>query len=257
MPLKTYLKKVGRRVRGKVIKRYFKKGYNPKVGRIVKDVAMIKSMLNTEKKRLITNSAQTFSVGQVDAANSGHFLLDVTPNPVQGTGYNQKTGNSIKMTSAHYDFQFFGQTSNVSGMRIKMEWIQVIGQPFSAVTDILGKYIVTNTFLSGSIYDINSNRNPDYFKNYRVVRRKYVKLEPDSISGEINFRQVSVGLKLSLHIRSSLNDPTLSNGQLLLLITADRGNKGSTTSSITGIAEAAANTGANFNYTFTSYFVDN
>ena len=161
------------------------------------------------------------------------------------------------MTSAHYDFQFFGQTSNVSGMRIKMEWIQVIGQPFSAVTDILGKYIVTNTFLSGSIYDINSNRNPDYFKNYRVVRRKYVKLEPDSISGEINFRQVSVGLKLSLHIRSSLNDPTLSNGQLLLLITADRGNKGSTTSSITGIAEAAANTGANFNYTFTSYFVDN
>lgn len=225
--------------------------------KLAADINILKSMINSEKKR-ITVANNNLGIGQVANNNSGHFLLDITPNPTQGSGFNQKTGSSIKLHATHFDFQFSGQTNTVSGIKIRIDIIKVIGQPFSTVSDILGKFVVPNSFLSGSIYDINSNRDPDYFRNFRILKTKYVYLQPDQTTGDIVVKQCSLGLKYkNHHVRNNDNDPTLSQGQILLMIRADRGNSGGSVSTITGIPITQAATGATFAYEYTHYFYDN
>ena len=146
--VKRYAKKVFRKARGAAIKRYFNKGYNPRINNIVKDLSVLKSMVNAEKKRVEVNPTTTFQIGQVIGNASGHYLLDLTPQPPQGTGYTNKTGNSIKWHSSYLDMQFSAQPSNISGQMLKIEIVKVVGQPFSTVTDILNRYIEPTAFLS-------------------------------------------------------------------------------------------------------------
>lgn len=256
---KRVAKKVFRKARGAVIKRYFNKGYQPKVQRIIKDVAMLKSMVNAEKKRINVTQTSYQTVAQVNANNSGHYLLDLTPQPAQGVGYNQKTGNSFKWHSSFLTFQFSGQSNNISGLRMKIEVVKVVGQPFSNMQDVMGKYINATNFLSGTIYDINSKRDPDYYKNFRVIARRYVHLLPDQITGDIPVRYFDFGFKLKdHHVKVDDNGPTVSQGQVFLLITADSGNGNSTTASTTtGAPITAAATGAVFLYDHTHYYYDN
>lgn len=257
--VKKFIKKVAKKVRGKVIKRYFKKGYAPKMQTIMKDVAMLKGLVNVEKKRYEVNQTTTQIVGQCDVNNSGHFLVDVTPQPSQGVGYDNKTGNSFKLVGSHFDFQFSGQASNISGARLKIQFIQVPGLPYGTVSDIMGKFIQPNGFITGgTVYDINSARDQDYFRDFKVICTKYVTLAPDNITGQINFKQISMGFKKQMHIRTDNNSATLSSGQIIMLITADRGNRAqNTASTLTGVSETGTNTGVKFNYKYVHYFVDN
>lgn len=261
MAFRKYARKVGKKV-GRAIKgRYFKgKGFGkPKLATMARDINLLRSMVNSEKKRInLTN--RNMNMGQVaNATGSGHWLLDITPNPTQGTGFQNKTGSSIKLHSTHFDFQFAGQSSTISGMKIKIEIIKVVGQPWSNVQDIMGKYILPNNFITGAtVYDMSSPRDPDYFRNYVVVARKYVYLPADQMTGDVPLKQISMGIKYkNHHVRNNDNDPTLSQGQLLMLITADRGNGGTVASTATGVAITAPNTGATFGYDITHYFYDN
>lgn len=262
MAYKRYVKKVAKKVGRAVKSRYFSgKGYSkPKIGQMVKDISMIKGMLNTEKKRVTqTSGTDTFLLGQVNFNNSGHWLADITPNPQQGVGVENKTGNSIKVVGSHFDFQFWAQHAMISGQRIKIQVIQVLGQPFSTVTDILGKFITPTAFVTGgTIYDINSDRDQDYYKNFRVLLTKYAYLKPDDMSGETSVARVKFGMKYNMHIRNNNNDPTLSSGQLIMLITADRGNCNSANNSgLGGVPVIPANTGSVFRFENVHYFVDN
>lgn len=261
MAFRKYARKVGKKV-GRAIKgRYFKgKGYgNPKLSTMARDINLLRSMVNSEKKR-INISNRNLSVGQVsNATGSGHFLLDITPNPTQGTGYQNKTGSSIKLHSTHIDFQFSGQASTISGMRLKIEIVKVVGQPFSTMSDVMGKFILPNNFITGgTVYDMSSSRDPDYFRNYVVIARKFAYLPPDQLTGDVPLKQVSMGIKYkNHHVRNNDNDPTLSSGQIFMLITADRGNNGGSASTLTGIAVSAAATGATLAYDIAHYFYDN
>lgn len=227
--------------------------------KLARDINMLKTIINSEKKRLTLSNRDMNFAQLANSTGSGHWLLDMTPNPSQGLGYQNKIGSSIKLHSTHFDFQFTGQVSTVSAIKIKIEVIQVVGQPFSNVQDIMGKYIMPNNFITGAtIYDVSSARDPDYFKNFRVLKRKYVILPEDQMTGDVPLRQISMGLKYkNHHVRNNDNDPTLSQGQILLLITADRGNAGTITSTAQGAAIQAANTGVKFGYDITHYFYDN
>lgn len=227
--------------------------------KLARDINILKSIINSEKKRL-TLSNRDMNIGQLaNATGSGHWLIDMTPNPSQGLGYQNKIGSSIKLHSTHFDFQFTGQTSTISAIKLKIEVIKVEGLPYSNVQDIMGKYILPNNFLTGgSIYDVSSARDPDYFKNFRVLKRRYITLPADQMTGDVPLRQVSMGLKYkNHHVRNNDNDPTLSQGQILILITADRGNAGSVLSTVGGAAITTPNTGVRFGYDITHYFYDN
>lgn len=262
MAIRKYAKRVVRKVGGAIKRRYFKgKGYSkPKISQMVKDVAYLKSLVNTEKKSFTQFSANQV-VGQVNGNSSGHYLLDLTPNITQGTGYQQRVGNSVKWTSSH--LQMFFQTQSASSKPIKLEFhiVKVIGEPFSTMSNVMGRYLANNPFVNDqTIYDTNSSRETDYFKNYRIIRRKTIVLNP-YFSTERVVRDVNLGFKLSNHhIKWNADTATTAEGQIFLLITASTGNSSSVTANTSasgGVATQAVSTGVDLKYNFTHYFVDN
>lgn len=262
MPFKKYAKKVAKKVGRVVKKRYFKgKGYRqPNIAQMVKDVSVLKGMLNAEKKRLEVTIGLN-AVSQVNFNASGHWLYDLTPQPVQGDGFNQKNGNSIKWHSSYMDFQFVPQLSMINSNRIKIEIVKVVGLPYSNVSDILNKYIEPTSFIGGTVYDIHSPRDPDYFKNFVVLKRSYVSFKEDSLSGQLMMKRIQLGLKLkNHHVRTNNNDPTITMGQVFMIITAENGNHNATagnTSTLTGVPITGVTTGIEFRAEFTHYYYDN
>lgn len=272
MPKNSTFKKYGRRAyKATGYQNPYKKGKFmmsravKQVPKLASDVSRIMGMLNTEKKRFTQTNSTTQGVAQLYGNSSGHWLIDITPTPAQGTGFENKTGNQIKLTSSHYDFQFIAQSANISGNRLKIQIIQVVGQPFSTVSDIMGKFIVNTKFIKTSgglianVYDINSDRDQDYFNNFKVLKTVYTSIKNDDMSGEIQSSRIKFGMKYkNFHIRTNDNDPTLSKGQLIMLITADKGNWSTTVASTnTGVPVTATNTGVAFDYDNIHYFVDN
>lgn len=269
MPRNSIIRKLGRKAyKATGYKNPYKKGNFmtsraiKQVPKLAQDVSRIMGMLNTEKKRVIQVNSATQSVGQVNINNSGHWLLDITPNPSQGVGYDNKTGNSIKVVGSHFDFQFFSQVNCSNGCKLKIQVVQVMGQPFSTISDVMGRYIQNNKFITGgTIYDLNSDRDQDYFKNFRVLITKTVWIKNDDINGEVNMRRIKFGTKYGkngFHVRNNDNDPTLASGQIFMLITADRGNaNGTTASTLSKVPVSGTATGVWFDYENVHYFVDN
>ena len=231
--------------------------------KLAKDINMVKSMVNAEKKRIVMSN-KDLAIGQIaNATGSGHYLLDITPNPVQGTGYQNKTGSSIKWHSSHFDLQFSGQGNCVSGARIKIYIVQVKGLAYATISDVMGKFINTNAFIKDGanpavVYDINSARDPDYFATFKVLQTKTIVVPPDVFTGDVPVRQVSFGFKLKdHHVRCNDDTSTLASGQVFMLAVADRGNIGGTNSTLTGVPITQSGTGITFAYQMTHYFYDN
>lgn len=235
-----------------------------KGAKLLRDVAILKKMVNAEKKNLtseIENGAvaQLFGSGAT-TGTSGHYLFDVTPIPAQGDGYNNRNGNSIKWHSSYYNFMFQRQTGSTSfiGMRMKIQWIKVTGQPYASASDILGKFIKHNPFIDNvQVYDTNSERKPEYFKDFKVLRTQYVYF-PENSQNQQSQKVVKSGLKTNFHVKFNNNTNTIATGQVLMLITCDCGNySGVTTSAFDNVITQQSLTGINFNYYRTDYYYDN
>lgn len=262
MAIKKAIKRVARKTKNTVKwlakKRYgtFKK---PKYVNLVSDVAKAAIMLNAEKKRFLNTSATPVPVGQVNINSSGNIVQDITPVMVQGVTYNTRNGASIKLTSAFFRFQFYQQGSRSSAMRIKMYFIRVKGSP-QTTTEVQSQFLQTNPFVSGSIYDLNSNRNPDFFNQYEVLRTKSIYLKDDNTTNDIVIKDIKVGMKFGKghHVRFDKDSNTVTQGQLILYIVADSGNISTTTgSTISNIPISGISTGALFNFNHTFYYYDN
>lgn len=156
-----------------------------------------------------------------------------------------------------------GQSNTAAGIKVKIQLVQVLGYPFTTITDVYNKFITPNLFITNGlsqtpVFDVNSSRDPDYFREYKVLRTKIVYLAPDSLSGVINVKQFAIGLKpYNYHIKTNDNTTSVSSGQMFMIITADRGNSGGTASTLNGLSIAAASTGANLLWNATYYFYDN
>lgn len=251
-----FVKRVGRAIK----RRYFRgKGYrNPKINQMAKDVMFLKRMVNPEKKRWNTNTlGGTLSVGQVNGNSSGDYAVDMTPAPNVGTAYDQRVGNSIKYQAAHYAFQFKHMSSTEQKVRLKICFYRNMGVATSA-SAIDGQVLLANPFVTGgSVYDFCSSRNPDYFKTYRLVKTKYVTLDQDDFTSQAVIKTVTFGIRWGHHIKWNAAGSN-SEGQVLMSIVADSGNRSTnTTCTLTnGVPIQGTNTGVQFNYNITHYYTD-
>jgi len=121
----TYLRKTGVR---RLKKRYVRPNKNVKFSRIIKDVAYIKSALNTERKHLDTLITNTVTGSLPDrtkhptavphASNTVIYPLAI---PVKGTGYNNRIGNQIKVTniSVRYIITHLNTSNMVTNTSLK------------------------------------------------------------------------------------------------------------------------------------------
>lgn len=266
---KKALKKFGRNVyKATGLVNPMKKG-KLSTARLIKDVALIKKSLNTEKKIYdIPMNNTSYVVGQVYAQDtatnwvSGHYIADVTPIPAQGVTYQTRNGDSIKLSGIYGKIQFYQQGSCVSMVKGVIEFVKVLGTPITS-TAFMSAYLQPNDFIkaqaSKDIYDLNASRDVDSFKNFRVIRRIPFNLKADATSSDNVITNKTLSLKTNHHVKFDKNTTTVSNGQIFMVIRVDSGNSGNTT--ITGNPQSlpivTSFSGLRFSYYMRQYFIDN
>lgn len=231
--------------------------------KMLSDISRLKHIINSEKFRIESQPFNDQAVGQVNGNASGHQIFDFTPVPTLGDGYNNRQGNSLKWVSSHYSFFFQKQNANVGPCQIKIQLIKIIGEPYASPSSgILGKFIEPDRWVNtGTVYDTASDRKPEYFKNFRVLRTKTVRFGGAQYAGQAIATQriVNFGIKMkNHHVKWNLNSTTMSEGQVICLITMDTGNcSTSTASTLDSIANVATHTGVIMNCNKVDYYYDN
>lgn len=264
MPVKKYLKRTGKRVGRVLKKRYFSgKGYNkPKLNQMYKDIQAVKSVLNTEKRR-VENSIGGQALGQCNVNNNGFYSWDATPVVTEGVAYNQRIGSSLKLCSSHFSFQFIQMSACVTPIKGEIWMVLHKGAPTLTPGTYPVQIFNPNVFITGaSIVDLNSNLDPDYFGRYKIIRRKKFSISADSFSTQPIIKTLKLGIKYfgkkGHHVRFNDDGTTVTDGQLVMFVLLDGGNSSTTTNSTLGnITQAAFNTGLFMNASWTHYYYDN
>lgn len=245
MPYKKLVRK-GRKYAKKIYKKVVnpyvnkKKGYRNRM-KLYKEVGAIKRMLNAEKKQAEFTLVAS-GVAQLANGVDGIFCQSIIPTIGQSTGFNGRTGRSIKLNGAYIRGKFVAQTNTINKVRFNMTLVRVVGKP-QAVTDITAGMYNQDT-LSG-VRDYFAPRNPDSYSDYRVITSRNYTLYPDSISGQTGIVDFIMPLKLKHHIRYSLNTNTIEEGEIYIIIRGDSGDSGT------------PSTGAFFSMTARFTFYDN
>lgn len=254
-PSKKQVRNVGRKIyKATGFKNPFKKGKLSST-RLIKDVQMLKSMINAEKKQ-ITLSNVSDSVGQVNVNGYGNILRDITPVISQGVTGTTRNGISVKIHSMVLKGQLIQQANAMQAQKIKIEFFLNKGTYLSP-SGLTGQILDTNG-LNG-LYDINSPRALDTFKNWSRVCSRTFTIGQDSQSGVTGFKDVIIPLKFkNWHIKYDQDNSTsITNGQMIMIVTADSGNFGSTNSTTNYIPVTGALTGSSLNYFIQFWFYDN
>jgi hypothetical protein len=254
-----------RKVAGKAVKyakkRYMRKGagYNTglRLNKLISDVKMIKGALNTEKKSITTVELQNTNIGQCNGdLNTGQAVVDITPLINQGTAYNERTGNSVKLVSMAVKGQFKQQVNCRHPMRIRIVYFKLRGIPESAAT-IQGNNLLYDVNPITTVTDMQSDRNINYFRQFEVMKTQYVYLPEDTTTGEKMIRNFSFVCKMNHHLKYDLNTNTITEGQLLMAFYADSGNVNASVSSTLNVPITGVSTGATLQYHTKFFYVDN
>ena len=245
-------KKFFRRAKNAVKRRYTKKSGGVKFTRIVKDVMLLKKLVNVEKKRCdyVISSG---SVGQVNVNYSGSNALDVTPIVASGAGYNQRNGASIKIVSMFVKFQFWQQVNNSHPMKVRIELWKVKGIPVTAPTLLQDLY---NVNASSTIIDYNSLRNPDYYGDATKICTKSFMID-SYFTNQVAIKDVIIPLKLQHHIRYDRDTALVTEGDIYMFIFADSGNMGGGASTLANLPVTTLGSGLFYNMDMKYYYVDN
>lgn len=259
---KKYAKKQAKRAGRFLNKRYMPKG-KINVRQIAKDVAVVKSLINVEKKRNEwANAVGSYTyLGQVNGNSSGAQIIDITPVVSVGTSNQQRTGNSIKLTSFYHRFQIGQMGANTKQGKIIIEYWKVKGQNVPVSTATLEKLFNDNVFMNNTGYyiDLHCSRNPDYFGDFIPLAKKVVYMRSDNTSNDIVSQCFAISKKFNHHIRYDMSTGTVISGQILMTIRCDVGNRSTSVAyTDTGLVqEAAINSGYTLQANYTNYYVDN
>lgn len=227
-----------------------------KIARVASEVAILRRLVNAEKKR-ITNGVNNQFVGQVNGNSSGMYIYDITPYPSQGVTSETRNGASIKWTTSYLQLQFIHMSATQSTIKGRIYIIK--SKDIVNASTIQQQFFMPSPFItSTSIYDINSPREQDYFKDYVVLKTRNFTVKCDQISGQTVQTIVKMPLRFGHHCKYNDNSNVLTDGQVFMLIVTDSGNIATATSSTVGnISVTAPNTGLNLCWSITNYFVDN
>lgn len=219
---KSGLQKTYRKVRNMAKKRYSNRS------NIAKDVAMLKSLVNVEKKRKdFTKTLQIF--GQRNGSNDALHHEQINPVVPQGLTGATRNGNSIKLVSGCLDLQIAQQGNNFNDMKIKL-WL--VCRPDNAggySSDVTAnQFLETNPF--STFRDFYSNRDAEYFGEFRVIKSLTMTLKADTISTGTSYLQKKIPLKFNHHMKYNNDGSTVTTkNAMYLLVTASDGDTSNAT----------------------------
>lgn len=287
-----FVKRVKKFAKKAVKKRYFGGG-GLNTAQIIKDVAMLKSVINAEKKRINLTSPTQYQIAQFTTSTGTNMLnaffgLDITPYPLLGDYSYNRSGSSLKLTSSYMKIQIDQNTAMNNSGKVRFVILQIKGVPQStpngyATNNVFmpeswlnlqtgGTNAPDGTYLTGNnVITANSNYNPDFRGEYKILYDKKHFIPQRNYSGTNSGILKEFILKFKWnhgkghHIRykSTANTGTVSDltdGQMFLYALADSGNASSTAYTGTGsttVPSALANSGYLMQYNITHYFYDN
>lgn len=246
--------------RGRRTLRVAKKQSKPTVARLVKNVRYLNRAVKGETKYFDVNPPEgaISAVSQCFADSTGVLdkgwtMIDVTPEPNQGTGDNERVGNQIKLKSMQFRLQGSQQKALSCAMKLKIQFIRVKGSPvdvtsFASQQAVMARLYEKNTM--SQFTDYHSIRNTSFFPEFEVLATKHVYCAPDQIRIEATGQYMAqicdaeVNKKIARAVRwDTYNSEDISNGQILMIILASTGNRGP--NDITGTYPALFNPQAN------------
>lgn len=247
--------------------RAVKKGFN-----LAKKVASLASMVNAEKSR-VDFTISSVLVGQYNqtaaaVASDASYIADITPIPSQGDTVTSRQSASIKLHSSFMKIQFYQEGNNaINPIRGNIWFFLVKGTPQVPAT-FKTNVFTPNPCLTGAsyanlIYDYNCNLNPDYFGQYKILRRIPFTVQPSSVSAsQVMIKDVIIPWKWfrgkGHHIRYNANTTTVTDGQIIMFIHVDNGNIGGTAGvANSGVPVTTTNSGLFMNYDIKHYYYDN
>jgi len=224
-PFKRRVKKAIRKVASVVKRRYVKKGM-PNMKNIIKDVKMLKALVNVEKKRVDYNFGGSYlPVAQYNGLLTGSTAADITPIIPEGITGSTRNGLSVKLTSCCIDLFFKQQTNTLNGQKVRWFFVckpdnsQTIG-PNTVLTQMLD----INPF--SLVIDYHSNRDPEYFTSLRIIKQGVITLSQDSLSTGVSFQQRKIPLRLNHHLKfNSDGSTTTTKNAFFMIFTADTGDR--------------------------------
>lgn len=234
------------------------------LSKIAKDVMMIKSQLNVEKKYLDTAETVNGSVGQVNVNAEGRDVVAITPVISQGTGESDRVGNSIKATGLVVKMNVIKQINAQGPRRLKLFIVRSSDPDLPGAT-VHEKILDVNP-MSG-LRDFHSNLDYTQLKDgrLRILATKNIYLPQDSgvASGTMDTRErqtraITCAIKLNEVLRfetDNANQP--ENCRYWAVLVADNGNRGGTNSSLVDIFVWQNESAIDYKMTTRFWYVDN
>lgn len=260
---KKTVKRVIRRGAKALKRRYISKRKGLRFGRIAKDVMMLKKMVNAEKKHYgPLNFGDSLAFGYANGAGSanGGLLLDVSPSAmVRGSNRDQRTGNSVKVSTGCLRCYITGQSANTMGGHVSIELYHVKNDYYATMSwgSLGNDLFLPNPFTS--IADIKSGRNPNYFKDFQLIRKVVKYLPVDVTNGGNKVLDFAIPLKFRNHHFRYDDSGSFVGGQIICVVRASTGNASSVTTATNtpfGL-NTAVNTGFLLQMTTDWYYYDN
>lgn len=218
------VRRAGRAVYRAAKKRYVKKG-GPNVKNIYKDVMMLKGLINVEKKRIDYTSGLPASFAEISGAgNSGAAVLNITPVAPQGITNSTRNGNSIKLVSGCLDVQFAQSINATNAIRYRYA---IVCRPDNSIdlstANFRDQFYEPCPF--AGVINYHSNRDPEYFTAFRVIKQGTGILTPDQIAGAISYKQLKIPLKFNHHLKFNTDaSTTTTKNKFFFIVTADNGD---------------------------------
>lgn len=231
MAYKKVIRKVARKAYG-AVKTAVKKRYTTKSGganykQIAKDVMMLKSMVNAEKKNADLTDTTQYAFAQNLGALSGAYTSSIIPTMAQGIGEDNRIGDSVKICS--YVFQAEVETNSFNTIQDTKYKLYLVRQPTNPVSGVT----VRDNFLEPNVFsgvvDYNSNRNYQNFKDFvilGVINGKLTQNSNDSV-GQVKKNQHKIARKAEFHVRYDKGTNNILNNNIHLIAVADSGDVGS------------------------------
>lgn len=233
------------------------------MSKIAKDVMMIKSQLNVEKKYKDFDEVIKGGVAQVDGNSQGYLVFDCLPLITQGVGESERVGNSLKATGLVIKMNIAKQIGAGGPRRLKIHVVKCLD---TAITQSgVADSILDVNPISG-VRDYHSNLDYTQFKDGRlkIIRTAYAYLgsnydnSTNTPAAEAATAAKTIAIKLNDVLRYATNGSSFpENVRYFVVITCDNGNRSGTASTLSTIFAPDANSGCLVNAHSRFWYVDN
>ena len=238
---RKFAKRQFRRGRRALRRRYVNKRGNLRVGRISRDVARLKMLVNVEKKdHSGSESAINFALSDsLQTLGRGDALYKLS-GPVQGTTATTRVGNSIRISSINMALRIQGQASLTDVRNYCIYFLQYAGVPDPAKDSTAGTADYDNTLILDFL-EYNSDgrlnemcfRTKETFRNWRILKVIKGRLGAQMYSsGGEDFRTYNFFLKPFKgmeHLKFDDNDSDPLQNPIYMFLTSTGGDTNSNT----------------------------